>query len=542
VIRLSGVGVVYPGSDRMVLQDVDLAIEEGELALVVGATGSGKSTLLGTLNGLVPYATGGTLSGHVVIDGLDTRTHPPRDLAHVVGWVGQDPVGTFVTGSVEEELAYAMEQLAVPPAVMRTRVEHTLDLLGIAGLRHRSLGTLSGGEQQRVAIGAVLTAGPRVLVLDEPTSALDPAAAEEVLGALLRLVHDLGITVVVAEHRVERVVEYADRLVVVGPDGTVCDGDPTTMMRSAPVAPPVVELGRAAGWDPLPLSVRAARRRAPELRSRLASLPPTTGLTTGPTGPAREPVISARGVVVRHGHTVAVRDVDLDIGAGEIVAVMGRNGAGKSSLLWTLAGAGAMTSGRVRVDGLDVVHAGSAERRRAVGLVPQTATDLLYLETVAQECGQADEAAGAAPGTCAQLLRRILGTTDPERHPRDLSAGQQLALVLAVQLTGAPAAVVLDEPTRGLDYTAKRHLVEILRGLAAEGRAVLVATHDVELVAQAADRVVVLADGEVVADGATSAVVTTSPTLAPQVAKVLGAPWLSVDQVTAALGAETAVR
>jgi energy-coupling factor transport system ATP-binding protein len=193
------------------------------------------------------------------------------------------------------------------------------------------------------------------------------------------------------------------------------------------------------------------------------------------------------------------------------------------------------------VQGLDVFSVGSAERRRAVGLVPQTATDLLYLETVAEECVQADEAAGAAPGTCAGLLRRILGDTYPERHPRDLSAGQQLGLVLAVQLTGAPAAVLLDEPTRGLDYTAKRHLVEILRGLAADGRAVVVATHDVELVAQAADRVVVLADGEVVADGPTSAVVTTSPTLAPQVAKVLGAPWLSVDQVTAALAAETAV-
>ncbi|MDQ3592823.1 MAG: energy-coupling factor ABC transporter ATP-binding protein, partial [Actinomycetota bacterium] len=216
----------YAGAERLVLRDVDVVVPEGELVLVAGPTGAGKSTLLGAVNGSVPHATGGRLAGRVLVDGLDTRTHPPRDLAHVVGWVGQDPAASFVTGSVEEELAYVMEQLAVPPAVMRTRVEQTLDLLGIADLRQRPVQALSGGQQQRVAIGAVLTAGPRVLVLDEPTSALDPGAAEEVLGALLRLVHDLGVTVLVAEHRLERVVEYADRVLSVRPDGTVSSAEP----------------------------------------------------------------------------------------------------------------------------------------------------------------------------------------------------------------------------------------------------------------------------------------------------------------------------
>ena len=529
----------YADSDRLVLRDVDLVVPEGELALVVGPTGVGKSTLLGAVNGAVPHATGGLLTGRVLVDGRDTRTHRPRDLADVVGWVGQDPAASFVTGSVEEELAYVMEQLAVPATVMRTRVEQTLDLLGITELRRRSVETLSGGQQQRVALGAVLTAGCRVLVLDEPTSALDPGAAEEVLGALLRLVHDLGVTVLVAEHRLERVVEYADRVLSVHADGSVRAAEPSVAMLDSPVAPPVVELGRLAGWSPLPLSVRNARRLAPDLRARLptGSAPAAGDASVAPGG---EPLLRARGLAVRHGSTVAVRGADLDVAAGELVAVMGRNGAGKSSLLWALAGAAPISSGAVSVSGEDVGRIAAAARRRLVGLVPQTATDLLYLESVGDECEQADAQAGVPGGTCAAVLAGVLGPVDAAKHPRDLSAGQQLGLVLAVQLTATPAVVLLDEPTRGLDYPAKRRLVAVLHDLAANGHAVLVATHDVELVAGAADRVMVLADGEIVADGPTAAVVTTSPTLAPQVTKVLGPPWLTVDAVAEALGATAA--
>ena len=221
MIDFDAVSVTYPGADHPALRQVSLHIPEGELCLVVGGTGVGKSTLLGAINGLVPHFTGGTLAGRVTVAGLDTRTHPPRELAGVVGVVMQDPVNGFVTDTVEEELAYGMEQLAVPAAVMRKRVEETLDLLGIAHLRRRPVRSLSGGQQQRVAIGSVLTAHPRVLVLDEPTSALDPAAAEDVLAALTRLVHDLGVTVVLAEHRLERVIEYADMVVSLHADATV---------------------------------------------------------------------------------------------------------------------------------------------------------------------------------------------------------------------------------------------------------------------------------------------------------------------------------
>jgi energy-coupling factor transport system ATP-binding protein len=543
VIEFSQVTVTYPDAARPTLSDVSLLVEEGELCLVAGPTGAGKSTFLGAINGLVPHFTGGRLAGRVLVDGLDTSSHPPRELASVVGVVGQDPLAGFVTDTVEEELAYAMEQLAVPPDVMRKRVEETLDLLGIADLRNRPLRTLSGGQQQRVAIGSVLTAHPRVLVLDEPTSALDPTAAEDVLAAITRLVHDLGTTVVVAEHRMERVAQYADRLLYLPGDGSVRYGPPAEVLETAEIAPPIVELGRLAGWSPLPLSVRDARRVAGPLRSRLdlrlpLRLPPShqklsvVGSSLSVTGRA----LDVREVVVRYGDVLAVRGVDLRVGPGEIVALMGRNGSGKSSLLWAVQGSGPRSAGKVDVGGADPASLKPRAARQRVGLVPQTPADLLYLDSVDAECAQADVESEVPAGTARALLDRLAPGIAGEAHPGDLSEGQRLALVLAVQLAAAPPVVLLDEPTRGLDYHAKRRFATVLRELASQDRAVVLATHDVEFVATVAHRVVVMAEGEIVADGPTKEVIVASPSFAPQVAKILAPQqWLTVDEVAEAL-------
>ncbi|MDP1794109.1 MAG: ATP-binding cassette domain-containing protein [Acidimicrobiales bacterium] len=518
MIRFDQVTFTYDGNDAPALRDATFDVHEGELALVIGRTGAGKSTLLGLINGLVPHFTGGHLAGSVTIVGRDTRHHKPRDLADVVGVVSQDPLAGFVTDTVEEELAYGMEQLAIEPSVMRKRVEETLDLLGIAELRNRPLRTLSGGQQQRVAIGAVLTAHPRVLVLDEPTSALDPTAAEDVLAAITRLVHDLGVTVVMAEHRMERVVQYADRIITVQADGSVAIDDPAAALATSPIAPPIVHLGRLAGWDPLPLSVRDARRLAAPLRQTLAACD-SQARTPG----SEITSLTADGIVVRYGDVVAVREVSLDLPGGRVVALMGRNGSGKSSLLWALHGAGDKDAGTVEADG-------------KVALVPQSPSDLLYLDTVAGECAQADKDTGRDPGTCRALVDRLVPGLPDDRHPRDLSEGQRLALVLAIQLTAQPLVVLLDEPTRGLDYEAKDHLGTALRELATEGHAIVVATHDVEFVASFADEVLVMAEGEIVAHGPTAEVVASSPAFAPQVAKILSPdPWLTVAQVRAAL-------
>jgi len=528
MIRFDHVTITYPEVPRPTLLDVDLTIAEGELCVVVGRTGAGKTTFLGAINGLVPHFTGGHLAGRVVVDGRDTRTHPPRELADVVGMVGQDPLAGFVTDTVEDELAYAMEQLAVPGDVMRKRVEETLDLLGIAELRDRPLRTLSGGQQQRVAIGSVLTPHPRILVLDEPTSALDPTASEEVLAAITRLVHDLGITVVMAEHRLERVVQHADQVVLLDGEGAAARSAPGPALATSELAPPVVRLGRLAGWDAVPLSVRDARRSAGPLRALLTGSPrsPIVAVLDRPA------LLVASGLVVRYGDVLALRGVDLDVPAGQIVAVMGRNGSGKSSLLWALHPAGRRQSGSVTVDGRDP----GGVTPGLVGLVPQTPSDLLYLATVDEECAQADRETGQPAGACRTMLDRIVPGVPGDQHPRDLSEGQRLGLVLAVQLTGAPPLVLLDEPTRGLDHLAKERLTDVLVELAGAGRSVVVSTHDVEFVARTARRVVVLAEGEVVADGSAADVLVASPAFAPQVAKVLHPDrWLTVDEVAAAL-------
>lgn len=537
----------YGPGTRRVLDGVDLVLDEGELVVLAGRTGVGKSTLLGLLNGLVPQFTGGRLHGDVLVDGRSVVHLPPRERAEVVGYVGQDPLAGFVTDTVEEELAYGMEQLGYDPGTMRRRVEETLDLLGIAELRGRDLRTLSGGQQQRVAIGSVLTTHPRVLVLDEPTSALDPTAAEDVLATVTRLVHDLGVSVLLAEHRLERVVPFADRLAILHADGTCEVGAPAVILEHSPVAPPLVELGRLAGWSPLPLSVREARRRARELRPRLPD-PASARADDAPgvadrAGARRSqddgPTVHVRGLTVAYGRVAAVNDVDLTLEAGTVTCLMGRNGSGKSSLLWALQGSGPRLRGRVSVAGADPRDLDPADRRRTVGLVPQTATDLLYLETVAQECAAADRHADAATGTCRALLDRLVPDIPDDAHPRDLSEGQRLGVALAVVLTAAPQVLVLDEPTRGLDYAAKATLAEVLRTLAAEGRAVVVATHDVEFVATVADHAVVLAEGEVVSEGEAAKVVVESPGFAPQATKVLGPPWLTVAQVRAVLAEAT---
>jgi len=535
VIRFEDVTITYPGQNRPVLSNVTLRIPEGELVLVVGRTGSGKTTLLRAINGLVPHFTGGTLAGRVVVDGRDTATHPPRELADLVGVVPQDPMSGFVTDTVEDELAYGMECLGLAPDVMRRRVEETLDLLGLADLRSRALATLSGGQRQRVAIGAVLTSHPRVLVLDEPTSALDPGAAEDVLAALQRLVHDLGITVVMSEHRLERVVQYADQVIVVPGDGKpLIAGLPGDIMRHAPIAPPVVELGRLAGWQPLPLSVRDARRAAGPLRDLLVGSTPHLRAVA----PSARVLMSADDLSAHYGSHAALRRVTTSVHAGEIVALMGRNGAGKSTLLNAIVGLGPNIDGRILVGGHDPRTLTGPALLSAVGLVPQEPGDLLEATTVADECRAADRDAGCEPGTARALLALMAPSIEDGTHPRDLSEGQRLLLALCVILAARPPLLLLDEPTRGLDYPTKARFARVLVDLAEAGHAIVLATHDVELVAEAADRVLILADGEIVADGPTLDVVTSSPMFAPQVAKIMSpATWLTVDQVSAALAA-----
>ncbi|MCZ7575371.1 MAG: energy-coupling factor transporter ATPase [Ardenticatenaceae bacterium] len=540
LIRFDDVSYSYPLAKAPALSHLSLDIELAEFLLVVGESGAGKSTFLRAINGLVPHFYGGCFSGNVLVAGLNTKLVEPRDLSGHVGFVSQDPEAQFVVDRVEDELVFAMENFGLPEATMRLRIEEVLDRLGIAHLRRRAIARLSGGEKQRVAIASVLTLHPQILVLDEPTSQLDPLAAEEVLAALERLNADLGLTIILAEHRLERVVQHADRVLYLPNDGEpVVLGPTRAVLREVPLAPPVVELGRRLDWQPLPLSIKEGRTFARTMAVRPA--PTVTPPAPPPAG--RVPAIQVENLRAAYGDRVVLRDVTLTIQAGEFVALIGRNGSGKTTLLKHLVGLQRVIpgQGRVLVNGEDVSGKDVQEICLHVGYVPQNPNALLFAETVYEELlitlrnhGLDETNAPLAP----QHLLETFGLGEyAAAYPRDLSAGQRERVALAAVLVTRPPIIILDEPTRGLDAHQKESLMRGLRHWRDEGVTILIVTHDVELVAQHADRTVLLADGEIAVDGPTRTVLSGALAFAPQVTKLFGRPdLLTVSDVLDALG------
>lgn len=530
MITFTNVSLIYPNAERTIIENATFNVNEGEFVLLMGHTGAGKSSVLKLINGLVPHHTGGILSGDISVAGRSTRLMKPGELADVVGIVGQNPINGFVSDLVEDEIAFGLESLGIAPEIMRKRVEEVLDLLALAPLRKRLIAELSGGEQQRVAIAAALVTNPKVLLLDEPTSALDPIAAEEVLSILHRLVHDLGLTVIVAEHRLERVIQFVDRIILVHGDGTLELGSTSEILHNSPIAPPLVELARALKLPSIPLSIREFRKLAPQIESAIERIDNSASQPNG------EIVLSLKKIFASYQDaesTYALSDINLDIRQGEIVALMGRNGAGKTTLLKAAVGLSPITDGEVRVSGKDPAHFKEQELISFVGYVPQEPSDLLYGHSIREECDLADQDNSVPSGKTLEIYSSLMKIPDLNAHPRDISEGQRLGLALSIILSASPNLIILDEPTRGLDYESKKVLVAILKTIAhTENRSVFISTHDVELVADVADRVIFLADGEVIADGSTRQVLTASPAFAPQVNKALPhSNWLTVSEV-----------
>ncbi|HIP96956.1 MAG TPA: energy-coupling factor ABC transporter ATP-binding protein [Anaerolineae bacterium] len=529
MIEFKNVSYNYPESDAPVLRDLSLTISEGDFVLVIGASGAGKSTFLRCLNGLIPHFYGGTFGGQVRVMGHDPLSKGPRGMARHVGFVLQNPEDQFVVDTVEDELAFALENYALPQTTMRKRIEEVLDQLNIAHLRNRQVSTLSGGEQQRVAIAAVLTLQPQVLALDEPTSQLDPQAAEEVLDTLVKLNTDLGLTIVLSEHRLERVVQYADRILYLPGNGQPpLFGDPVEVMARVPLTPPLVTLGKALGWEPLPLTIKDARRFARRFRI------PSSEFQVEPEArdSEPEPSIEVQDVWFSYNGHDALRGVNLTIRAGEFVAVMGRNGSGKTTLLKHLVGLLKPRQGRVAVVGIDTRRASLDELVAHVGYVPQNPNALLFADTVREELDFTRRNHHLPPVDYGPLLR-TLGLEDfADRYPRDLSVGERQRAALGSILVAGPEVILLDEPTRGLDYRQKEALAAFLHAQKREGRTVVMATHDVELVASCADRVIILGEGQVVVDGPVRQVMTDSHVFASQMNKLFrDARFLTVADV-----------
>ena len=540
MIHFSHFSYQYPDTATPVLNDISLELPEGDFVLVVGPSGAGKSTFLRSINGLVPHFYGGKISGSVRVDGRDPVQVEPRGMSDLVGMVFQDPESGFVVDVVEDELAFALENWAFPRDVMRKRVEEALDQLQIAHLRDRPVSDLSGGEKQRVAIASVLTLHPDILVLDEPTSQLDPQAAEEVLLALRLLNEDLGITIVLSEHRLERVVQYADSVLYWPGNGhPPLLGDPGEIMQAIPLTPPLITLGKALDWQPLPLTIKAGRRFARALKPDLT--PPLEPIPTSRNG--QTPSIQVQGLWHRYANGVeALKGVDLQVHPGEFLALMGRNGSGKSTLLKHLVGLLQPARGKVKVLGQDASRTPTEELTADIAYTPQNPDRLLFAETVADELAFSRRARNLPADLDADLaLLERLGIADlVDKHPRDISVGQRQRVALAAVLITDPPLILLDEPTRGLDYVQKHKLAELLQELRDSGKTVIMATHDVELVAATADRVALMSQGQIVVDGPARRVMSESLVFSSQVNKLFRDPrLLTPEDVLASLPGAT---
>ncbi|MEZ5075108.1 MAG: ATP-binding cassette domain-containing protein [Solirubrobacterales bacterium] len=525
----------YPGAVTNALDGIDLRLEPGELAVLAGRSGSGKSTLLRAACGLVPHFHGGEVAGAVTVGGRSTRDAGPAELARSVGFVAQEPETQVVSTTVRAELELPLELRGAGPVEIARAVEETALALAIEPLLGRTTDSLSGGELQRVALGAALVTGPPLLLLDEPTSQLDPVAGDELIALLRRLNEEWGVTVLLGEHRLERCLAAADRVVAIDRGRLLYDGPPEAFGRAAlgaapELATPVTRLFQLAGIDASPVTVKEARAR---LRAGAGPAPapvPRPAETQRPSRRASGSALSCRRLRVElrgeAGPRAVLRGLDLDVDPGERVALMGPNGAGKTTLLRTAAGVLAAAGGSIAVpDG--------------AAMLGQRPDDYFVRERVDEELpGSAGRAALAAVGL------DVPGSADP----RDLSGGERQRLALAIAMAGRGAGgepsglVCLDEPTRGLDRARKDDLAGWIAELAGRGAGLLVATHDVEFAARFASRVVLLARGRAIADGSPLEVLGGGWYFATETARVTGGRAITPEQGAGLLAPDVLAR
>ena len=535
MITLDNVSFSYSTPDLEILKRVNLEINKGQLVLIAGPTGCGKSTLLRVMNRLAPKFTGGYFRGKISVSGRDITHLQANEVAEIIGYVGQDPAEGFVTETVREELAFGMEQLGQNVDFMGARIEEIAKLVGVEQLLDSKLEEISGGEQQRVAVGAAIVGGQKVLLLDEPTSALDTDIAKTTLELLHKLSRELEITVVLTEHRIERVLEFVDSIVVVHRDGSVAQGSAEIDFNDPRMEPPVVSLSRKLNWAPTALTIKAARKLWETTAEKFVVITDDNHFARY-SRLSDATIAEVEGLSVHfEGHT-AVSDLNFKLQSGQITALMGRNGSGKSSTLWALQGSGpgqnASISGQIAVNGRHPAELSSQDRMGLVAMVPQKASDLLFLNSLGKELAESDSFSEVESGTTGRIFANLVGRVDPGIHPRDLSNGQQIALVLASQLTKNAPLILLDEPTRGLDYIAKQELAKALQKLKSEGKAILVASHDVEFLATTCDQVLVLEKGQLIAAGNPGEIFLPETEYATQVADITKIPGvISINQI-----------
>ena len=497
IIKVQNLSFSYPGAERPVLDDVSFSIEAGEFALLIGATGSGKSTLMRLLKReLAPL---GELSGHIFFSGRDQQDLNAREAACSIGYVMQRPEQQIVTDKVWHELAFALENMGLEQNIIRRRVAEMASYFGISDWFEKDVSALSGGQKQLLNLAAVMVAQPDILLLDEPTSQLDPIAANDFLNTVRKLNLDMGVTVLLIEHRLEEALPMADRILVLENGGVRLDATPheacEQLRRSSVLLdamPGAVRLFHAVdAQGKCPITVREGRSF---LRDHFANHIPSIERTE--TERSGECALEFRNVCFRYERETpdVLRCLSLDVRCGEIFCVLGANGSGKSTFMKLACALNKPYSGQIRVFGKKIKeYKGQSLYRNCVSMLPQDAQTVFLKSTVRDELKEVQADISALPYSLDHLL---------DRHPYDLSGGEQQLVALAKVLATKPRLLLLDEPTKGVDSHAQQAVIEILKKLKAEGVAVIVVTHDVEFAAKCADRCALFFRGEVVSEDA----------------------------------------
>lgn len=532
VIKIKDLNYWYPDTQKPSLDRINLEIPEGQFVLVVGGSGSGKSTLVRAIAGLIPEFYGGTYGGKVYIDDNEVKAIDRRSLIQEVGMVFQNPESQLVMTNVEQEIAFGLENLGFPNGLMKRRVMEVTSALGLSDYLHSFIPELSGGQKQKVALASVLAMQPNILLLDEPTSQLDPIAGEDILNMIRRLNEENGITVVLIEQRLERCFHLADRILVMDKGQIVYDHHAPeaiahwAVKTTTPFIPPLVQLFASIGYPEIPVTVKQGRRilKSYYLPSNLnAQRSVTLAKKSEVMEVSREEcLVDIKNLWFTYSNGEEVlKNINLKIKPDDFMVLMGENGAGKTTLMRNINGLLKPSRGKVNVLEKETKNLSVEELASDVAYLSQDPNDYLFLPTVQEELTFTLNNLGLADdGISQEIMTQLKLTPHAEVNPRDLSTGERQRVALASVLVTRPKLLLLDEPTRGLDYLLKDELGKILLQFQAEGTAILIITHDVEFAAEYAEKIVLMADGTIIAQGNKYEMLTNSTFYSPQISKL----------------------
>lgn len=531
VIAIQNLTYYYPNTSVPALDRINLGIKAGELVLLLGGSGSGKSSLIRAIAGLIPEYYGGTYQGKVLINRQEIQHIKRRDLGQQVGLVFQDPESQVVMTSVEQEIVFGMENLGLPNQLMKRRVMEVSSALSISPYLHNTIPELSGGQKQKVALASVLAMQPGILLLDEPTSQLDPVAGEEILTMVRRLNEDNGITVILAEQRLERCFHMADRILIMERGRIVHDLRNQSALsvlsakKDISCVPPLAQMFIQAECPQIPATVKQGRdilrsylTEDAVIRSTLAD----KAFRRRKDPDRHKEILNIRNLWFSyHNGQEVLKNISFSMKAGEFVVLMGSNGTGKTTLLKQINSLLKPDRGQITVLGQDSRSRSVEDLACDIGYLSQNPSDYLFLSTVQEELSFTLHNLGLSDdGMSHDILERLHLSQCAAVNPRDLSTGQRQRVALASVLVSRPHLLLLDEPTRGLDYVLKRELGKILKELQAEGTAILVVTHDVEFAAEFADEIALMDQGSIIARGDKYAMLSNSTFYSPQISKL----------------------